>query len=299
MKNANLTKRLVEAALLIALSTVLSTLKLIDMPYGGSVTFASMLPVMLIGYRFGMRFGMASAGVYALIQQLLGLENFAYLPVPTPIAFIALAVFDYALAFFVIALGCVFKGRLGKGRADRPSSQGNELMLGAILVCVLRYICHTVGGATVWAGLPIPDGAALVYSIGYNATYMIPETVICALVALYLGRAIDFSRSIPMPFGVRSEEKRATRSGACRILALSAWLVGIGGVIADTCLIFKYIQDPESGDFTLSYMSEVNWIAVITVSAVCLAVAVGLGVASRTLLHKAVNDVADANDVTA
>lgn len=285
MKNAKLIKRLVESALLIALSTVLSTLKLIDMPYGGSVTFASMLPVMLIAYRYGIGYGAASAGVYAVIQQLLGLENFAYLPVPTPIAIIGLIIFDYALAFLVIAIGGIFKGRLAEGRPT-ASAQALELMLGAIVVCVLRYICHTVAGATVWQELPIPDGAAIIYSISYNATYMIPETIICAAVAFYLGGAIDFSKNIPMPFvGKDSEISRPTPM-ACQILPLAAWFVVIGGVVADTCLIFKHLQDGESGEFTFAYLSEVSWVAVAVVTAVCAAVAAALFVTSVIIKKK-------------
>ncbi len=275
MKNANLVKRLVEAALLIALSTVLSTLKLIDMPYGGSVTFASMLPVMLIAYRHGIGFGMASAGVYAVIQQLLGLENFAYLPVPTPIAIIGLIIFDYALAFLVIALGGLLRGKLG-GMASRRTAQSLELALGAALVCVLRYICHTVAGATVWQELPIPDSAAVIYSISYNATYMIPECIICTAVSLYLGRAIDFSRNTPMPFVGEDNEISTATPAACRLLAPLGWLFAIGGVIADTCLIFKYTQDAESGELTLSYLSSVNWLAVGIVTGVCALVATAL-----------------------
>ncbi len=280
MKTRALVKRLVEAALLIAISTVLSTLKLIDMPYGGSVSFASCIPVMIIGYRYGMKFGLASAGVYALIQQLLGLENFAYLPVPTPVAIIGLILFDYVLAFLAIGVGCIFRGRLGEHSA---SVQSLELCLGAVLVCVLRYICHTVAGCTVWQELPIPDSAAIIYSISYNATYMIPETIICALVGAYLGRAIDFSRPVPMPFAERSTSNQSRGVGACRIFALSAWLTCIGGVIADVCLIFKFTQDAESGELTLSYLSSVNWTAVAAVSGVCAIFTVILATAATVL----------------
>lgn len=285
MKNAKLIKRLVESALLIALSTVLSTLKLIDMPYGGSVTFASMLPVMLIAYRYGIGYGAVSAGVYAVIQQLLGLENFAYLPVPTPVAIIGLIIFDYALAFLAIAIGGIFRGRLADGR-HTARSQSLELMLGAVLVCVLRYICHTVAGATVWQELPIPDGAAIIYSISYNATYMIPETLICAMIAFYLGGAIDFLDSTPKPFIRKENGISLEYPMACRVLPLCAWLFVVGGVIADTCLIFKHLQDGESGEFTLAYLSEISWTAVAVVTAACAAVALALFITGAVLKKK-------------
>ena len=72
-----------EAGIMIALSTVLAMLKLIDMPYGGSVTFAQMLPILIYAYRHGPRYGMGAALVASLIQLLLGLENFSYLPLVT------------------------------------------------------------------------------------------------------------------------------------------------------------------------------------------------------------------------
>ncbi len=69
---------------------------------------------------------------------------------------------------------------------------GAGLVLGGLLACVLRYACHVVSGATVWAGLSIPTNAALLYSFGYNATYMVPETIVLLLVAWYVGSKLDF-----------------------------------------------------------------------------------------------------------
>ena len=68
------TLSLVECAVMIALATVLSMIKLAELPYGGSITIASMLPVAIIAYRRGMGWGLGSAFVYGVIQQLLGLN---------------------------------------------------------------------------------------------------------------------------------------------------------------------------------------------------------------------------------
>ena len=67
---------LCEAGIMIALSTVLAMLKLIDMPYGGSVTFAQMLPILIFAYRHGPRYGMGAALTASVIQLLLGMEIF-------------------------------------------------------------------------------------------------------------------------------------------------------------------------------------------------------------------------------
>ena len=79
MKNRkNLTRITVEASLMIAFATVLSLFKLVEMPYGGSITPASMFPILIVSYRHGARSGFLSALVFAVIQQLLGLNNLTY-----------------------------------------------------------------------------------------------------------------------------------------------------------------------------------------------------------------------------
>jgi thiamine transporter len=168
----------------------------------------------------------------------------------------------------------VLRGRL-KGEKSRAYYQSRELALGALIVCVIRYILHTVAGATVWAGLSIPTEAALIYSIGYNATYMIPETLVTILVALYIGEIIDFCRQLPQRFAVLPREK-----GTFGILSATspyiAALLSVGALITDAVLIFPHLQDGESGEFTFAYLSEVNWIAVIIVTSVCALAAIGL-----------------------
>ncbi|MBR5188073.1 MAG: energy-coupled thiamine transporter ThiT, partial [Clostridia bacterium] len=69
---------LTESALMISLAVVLSFLKLISMPYGGSVTLASLLPIAIISYRHGIGRGVFSATVYAVIQQILDLSLLSY-----------------------------------------------------------------------------------------------------------------------------------------------------------------------------------------------------------------------------
>ncbi len=76
--NVSQTRKLVESSILVAIATVLSLIPLVSLPYGGSITFASMLPLIIISYRHGLGWGTASGFVYGIIQQLLGLKDLGY-----------------------------------------------------------------------------------------------------------------------------------------------------------------------------------------------------------------------------
>ena len=71
------TRQLVESALMVAVATVLSLLK-IDLPFGGGVTLASMLPIILISHRYGFKWGLFTAFVYSVLQLILGVDNVGY-----------------------------------------------------------------------------------------------------------------------------------------------------------------------------------------------------------------------------
>lgn len=255
---------MVECAIMIALATVLSIIKIVDMPVGGSVTLASMLPIVIVAYRHGIGFGMGSALVASIIQLLLGFENFSY--VTGWVSIIALALFDYLLAYAIFGLGGIFR------RVIRHPALA--MLAGITLGNVVRYICHVISGATIWAGLPIPDAASLSYSLSYNAVYMIPETIICALITLYIAGAIDFSRDLPTR--VKSE-RLDTVSTYC---IMGAGLAVVSALVTDVALVFSKLQG-ESGEIDLSGLSSVNWIAVLIVSGVLLVMAAALILIAR------------------
>lgn len=256
MKQKNSVLRLVESALLLAVATVLSMVKLIDLPYGGSVTACSALPVLLIGYRHGTRYGLFSGVVYALIQLLLGLNTLSYCT--TPLAAVAVILLDYVLAFVVLGLGGVFR--------REGHSQGQALVAAALLVCVLRYAFHVISGCTVWAGLSIPTEAALLYSLAYNATYMLPETLVTALGAWYLSGALDIGSE---RLGRVSTATVSGKEYVCSLIAKGAFAVA---AIVDFVLIFRHLQDAETGDFVITGLAQVSWstVGIVTVVGVVL-----------------------------
>ncbi len=257
MKNSNYlgkTRALVEGAMMISLATVLGIFKLVDMPYGGSVTIASMLPMIIFAYRHGVLVGIGAGAVYAVLEQLLGLSTLSYVTGWQSV--VAVILLDYIVAFAVVGLGGVFRGKLG--------SQKSSLIYGALLVMALRYVCHVISGATVWAGLSIPSSAALIYSISYNATYMIPETVILIAVAYYLGEAIDFSKDTPTRMTVSARgEKRS-------ILSFLGGLSFLIGFIVDVWLISPHLQDANTGEFSFAGLSQAPWIAISIVTPIAI-----------------------------
>ena len=252
------TRKLAEAAVMLAVGTVLSMIKFLDLPYGGSVTIACMLPVILIAYRHGVRFGMLTGLVFGIIQQLLGLNTLSY--VTTWQSIVAVILLDYVIAFAMAGLGGIFR---------RLSSQPNALLAGTVLVCFLRYLCHVISGATVWAGLSIPTNAALLYSIGYNATYMIPEAIVTSVLAYYIGSILDFGNDTITRIS-RSGEKGGS------VLKWIGGLLLAAALVFDVRTIFLHLQNAETGEFDATGFLNVNWGLVAIVSAVAVIAAIAL-----------------------
>ncbi|MBO4902664.1 MAG: energy-coupled thiamine transporter ThiT [Lachnospiraceae bacterium] len=248
-------RRLVESAVMVAVATVLSLIKLLDLPYGGTVTIASMLPVIIISYRHGLRFGLLTGFVFGIIQQLLSLNTLSY--VTTWQSVVAVIVLDYIVAFMVIGLGGLFR---------KMRSQPLALLYGTLFVCALRYACHVISGATVWAGLSIPTNAALIYSFIYNATYMIPETIVTACAAYMIGSMLDF-RGLT----IRQLEKKE-KSGS-PVLGWAASLLLLAALFFDVRTIFANLQNAETGEFDILGLSTVNWPIVLTVTLLSVAAA--------------------------
>ncbi len=256
---------LTECSIMIALATVLSIVKLFEMPYGGSITLASMLPIVIVAYRHGPKIGMGAALVSSIIQMLLGMSNFSYFT--TWYSIVVLALLDYIVAFAIFGLTGIFRTVIKK--------QNLAMTVGAVLASLVRYLCHVISGATIWAGLSIPTEAALVYSLSYNATYMLPETIILVVTTVYIASALDFTKRIPARI---SGEKLDTVSAYCYI---SAGLAVLASLIVDTVLVFSKLQNYESGEFFILGLSDVNWIAVGVVTSAAAVIAIILALIAK------------------
>lgn len=174
---------LVESALMLALGTILANITLYDMPYGGSVTLLSMLPFVIVSYRHGLRWGLLTGFANSLLQMLTG---FYAPPAGTIPAFIGVVLLDYVLAFTVLGAACLF--------AKPFKNRMVGVVVGAVVVCVLRFVCSWISGAWLWGSYQEYYEWAIglnvwVYSLIYNANYMLPEAILTGLGAGLLYKA--------------------------------------------------------------------------------------------------------------
>jgi thiamine transporter len=177
------TRILVECALMIALGTVLGQIKIFEMPYGGSVTLLSMLPFVMVSFRHGVKWGMATGFVDSLLQMLLG---FYMPPAGTVLAVVGMVLLDYVLAFSVLGLASA----LARPFKNRTLAVG----MGTAGVCVLRFLCSFLSGALLWGSYQSyydwANGLSVwTYSLVYNASYMLPELLLTTVAAVLLYRA--------------------------------------------------------------------------------------------------------------
>lgn len=255
--------RLTETAIMLALGFILSMLKIIDMPFGGSVTAFSMVPIILIAYRYGTAWGLLSGFAASLLQMLMGLKNLTY--ATSAGAVIAIIFLDYIIAFSVMGLGGIFKGKI--------KDSGVSVGAAALVVCVLRYLCHVISGCTVWAGVSIPTADGLLYSFVYNAAYMVPETIVTVVGAYYAAKVFTL--------GSEQIKRVPLDSGASKNLIASIPVV-LAAVIS-FIFIFAMFQTEEGFDITAIASTDFfSWLPVI----ISLVVGIGATVIIRNAAFK-------------
>ena len=170
-------RRMAESAIMLAIGTVLSLFPFQGFwALGGGITVCSTLPVVVVSWRHGWGWGTFTAVVYGLLQMLLGIQNVQY--ADSVLTAVLIILFDYLVAFGVIGLAGLFRGRLKDERVG--------LVMGIAVTFLLRFACHFITGVWIWEILwPNELGwAAPVWSLAYNGSYMLPEIIISALVCV-------------------------------------------------------------------------------------------------------------------
>ncbi|GHU71909.1 hypothetical protein AGMMS49992_06780 [Clostridia bacterium] len=153
-------------ALCVALAFVLHCVKLFSMPQGGSVTPASMLPILAFAYYFGLAPGVLAGVAFGLLNLLYSPDILSFWQV----------MLDYPIAFGILGLAALFRGWRDDG----------GFLVGILVGVVGRFICAILAGVVFWyeyAGAQNP----LIYSIIYNGSYLLPEMIICVAVAAIPG----------------------------------------------------------------------------------------------------------------
>lgn len=269
MKNVKLSQKLTESGLMLALTTILSLIAIAKLPYGGEITFASMLPMIIISYRYGFLWGLLTGATYGVIVMLIGLNNLSY--ATSALALVAIILIDYLLAFSSVTAGAFFR---------RMKDQRIALALAALTACGLRYLFHVISGCTVWAGLSIPTADAFFYSIIYNATYMLPETIITFVAAVFLGASLDFRTS-----RLTALRRKKTPKPVAVMTAVSG-LMMIGVVATIIALVFPHLQDAETGEFNLEGIHDVNLTVILIVAGVALAAVCVMYAVCKSIIRK-------------
>ncbi len=211
----NNTRRLTTSAIMLAMATalaaVMTLIPFFSQAFGGSFTFGSMLPIVVVSYMYGVKWGLFTSATYAVIQIVMDLmmgKGSVILALFMPssddymgaVAAILILLIDYVIAYTVLGLGGVFRKKI----KSKPLS----LVLGSVVALSLRYLAHIVSGyifygawaewffsepENAWIGETVlsifsGNGLALVYSICYNGIYMIPEIIVTAILAVVVSR---------------------------------------------------------------------------------------------------------------
>lgn len=150
-----------EVGAAVALAAVLSLIRVFRMPQGGSISL-EMVPIFYVALRRGGGTGILAGLVLGMVK--LVLEPY----VVHPLQFLM----DYPLAFAALGLAGFFPG---------------APLVGVLVGGAVRFLLHVLSGVVFFASYA-PEGSNVwVYSLTYNATYMVPEVVIAMLVMLFLG----------------------------------------------------------------------------------------------------------------
>ena len=189
------TLKLTVSAIMIALATVLSLLKPFELPFGGSVTLFSFVPILFVGYAYGIRWGLCTGVVHGVLQMILEISSsisgcgFKWWQV------LICALLDYIIAFAALGLAGIFKNKI--------SNKQLSFALGTLLACIVKYITHVISGYVLFGGyasdffkeqsygeyfLNLYSGKilSLIYSIVYNALFSVPETIISIIMVVII-----------------------------------------------------------------------------------------------------------------
>ncbi|MCL2569306.1 MAG: energy-coupled thiamine transporter ThiT [Oscillospiraceae bacterium] len=176
-------RALCEAAIFVAIAIVLHQLRFRLMPQGGSVSFI-LVPLVIYSIRWGLAMGLLSSFAFGIIRTIMA-GGFAW-------GWQAV-VLDFFVANTVIGLAGLFYRRAGSAP-----------MLAAFVAGLAQYAIHWLAGALIFAEwmpeefMGMPMGNPWIYSLLYNATYMVPNIILAVITVGLL--------SVPLKTYIRGED---------------------------------------------------------------------------------------------
>ena len=179
------TKRIAFAGVCVSMSFTLAIIKFSPIQYGGSITLASFVPILIYAYCFGA----ADGFIVGLVHGLLNFIEDPY--ILTPATFL----FDYLLAFASVGVMGFF------GKMRRKDKGGLPIVLGCIAVFSLRFLSHLFSGMiffvqdSVWVNFPAwAMNNAFAYSFIYQCVYIPADALIATLTLIALCKSGVFDR---------------------------------------------------------------------------------------------------------
>ena len=161
------TRMLCEGAIMVALAQILSYIKIMELPNGGSLTPA-MFPILLFAVRWGLKDGLLAGFVFGLLQLIFdGAYAWGWQSM----------LLDYLVAFPPLGLAGLFKGKKW------------GIFAGTVLGCLGRFIVHFISGITIYRIYSPTEILGTVfdepnlYSLVYNGSYMLPNTILALAIA--------------------------------------------------------------------------------------------------------------------
>lgn len=182
------TKVLVEGAVLIALAAVLSMIKVYKLPWGGSITLISMLPICMFSIKHGVEKGLLVSLLYSLVQLFLDLGEVMGWGLSAGVLITCFAL-DYILAYTA----------LGTAGMLRKKGIGGWIA-GTVIAMLLRLAMHYLSGVLIWHSVGeiwnLNIGNQYIYSLLYNGSYMVPEIIFTVIASVILYKIPQLQKMI-------------------------------------------------------------------------------------------------------
>ncbi|MBW6411117.1 energy-coupled thiamine transporter ThiT [Clostridium weizhouense] len=171
VKKINFTPQLIaRIGIALALATILKMLRIYHFPQGGSITFGSMIPILLIALMYGPEIGFLTGFLYGIITFLMD----PYILHPVQV------LFDFPLPFLSLGLAGYFP---------------NKKYIGITLAILTRFMCHFISGIAFFGSYAPAGISPCLYSLSINGPIIGIEGLICLVIIsiLPIARIISVS----------------------------------------------------------------------------------------------------------